>query len=105
MNGLGCAHFKSKEFELAVWWFAKGAEAGLPTAMHNFGTLLDAGEGVASPDCQAAAGWYRLAADAGVGKAAQKPCAMYTLGRGRAWQIMHRSLTCIDSLGYLPASF
>ena len=63
MNRLGCAYFTRKEFELAVGWFTKGAEAGLPDAMLNLGQLLNAGKGAAAPDLPAAAGWYRLAAD------------------------------------------
>jgi len=103
MNSLGCAHFQRNEFELAVRWFTKGAEAGLPDAMLNLGQLLNAGKGVAAPDLKAAAGWYRLAADtdtgefsapctvSAVGKAAQKLCTMYTLGLGRARHIMPAS--------------
>jgi TPR repeat protein len=43
---------------------------------------------VAAPDYPAAAVWYRRAADAGEGDAAHNLCTMYTVGRGRAWQIM-----------------
>ena len=58
------------EHEQAVAWFTKGAEAGLPRAMYNLGTLLNTGEGVAAPDHRAAADWYRRAAEAGHAKAA-----------------------------------
>jgi TPR repeat protein len=44
---------------------------------------------VAAPDCPAAAGWYRRAADAGIGVAAKNLSTLYTLGRGWAWQIKH----------------
>jgi len=39
-----------------VEWYAKGAEAGLPEAMYMLGHCLDTGEGLAAPDCPAAAG-------------------------------------------------
>ena len=44
--------------------------------------------GVAAPDYPAAADWYRRASDAGHGGAAYNLGSMYTVGRGRAWQIM-----------------
>ena len=64
MHWLGYIHEKSKEYEQAVHWFTKGAEAGLPNAMFKLGHLLDAGEGVAAPDYPAAIGWYRRAVGA-----------------------------------------
>jgi len=79
---LGCIHRERKEYEQAVRWFTKAAEAGLPQAMFNLGALLDEGPGVAAPDYPAAAGWYRRAADAGVGEAANNLSGMYTFGRG-----------------------
>jgi len=54
----------------------------------NLGCRLDRGVGGAAPDYPAAAGWCRRAADAGVGDAAVNLHTMYTVGRGRAWQIM-----------------
>jgi len=57
------------------------------------GVLLDKGDGVAAPDYPAAAGWYTRAADAGIGDAAANLAAMYTVGRGRAWQIMPATST------------
>ena len=68
--------------QMSMRWRRKGAEAGLPRAMFNLGTLLEEGEGVAAPDCPAAAGWYRRAADAGDTAAAVNLCSMYTVGRG-----------------------
>jgi hypothetical protein len=59
MCELGGIHHERKEYEQAVGWFTKGAEAGLPRAMHNLATLLDMGDGVAAPDYPAAAGWYK----------------------------------------------
>ena len=59
MNTLGSIHHVRKEYEHAVAWFTKGAEAGLPGAMHNLGVCLDAGVGVAAPDYSAAVGWYK----------------------------------------------
>jgi len=44
-----------------------------------------------APDYPTAAGWFRRAADAGVGDAANNLTNMYTLGRGRAWQTMPAS--------------
>ena len=81
---LGTMHDLRKEYEQAVEWFTKGAEAGLPEAMLKLGRLLDSGEGLAAPDYPAAADWYRRAADAGVGGAAQNLCTMYQVGRGMA---------------------
>ena len=88
MDMLGTIHHVRKEHEQALAWFTKGAEAGLPNAMFDLGTLLDKGQGMAAPDYPAAADWYRRAADAGLGKAANKLSSMYTLGRGWARQIM-----------------
>jgi len=85
---LGSIYVVRKEYEQAVAWFAKGAEAGLPKAMHELGVCLDSGEGVEAPDHLAAADWYRRAADAGIGFSANNLCAMYTVGQGRAWQPM-----------------
>jgi len=67
-----------------VLWFTKGAEAGLPKAMHNLAVCLDKGESAAAPDYSAAADWYRHAAAAGVGGAAWDLHDMYAVGRGRA---------------------
>jgi len=86
MQTLGSIHDVRKEYEQAVAWFTKGAEAGLPISMFNLGTFLDRGLGVAAPDCPAAAEWYRRAADAGDAEAAVNLSNMYTLGRGRAWK-------------------
>jgi hypothetical protein len=65
-----------------------GACCQRPYCLFNLGILLDAGPGVAAADYLAAANWYRRAADAGVGAAALNLSHMYTLGRGRVWQIM-----------------
>jgi TPR repeat protein len=59
MNTLGSIHDARKEFEQAVKWYSKAAEAGLPLAMFALGVSLDKGEGVAAPDYPAAADWYR----------------------------------------------
>ena len=88
MDMLGSCHAMRKEHILAVEWYTKGAEAGLPQAMFNLGCALDKGEGVAAPGHPAAADWYRRAADEGNAAAAMNLCAMYTVGRGRAVQIM-----------------
>jgi len=87
MYALGDIHDTRKEHEQAVEWFTKGAEAGLPRAMFSLGCCLDKGEGVAAPDYPAAAGWYKRAADAGRGEAANNLSHMYTVGRGWARQI------------------
>jgi len=91
MYALASIHFTWEEHALAVEWFRKGAEAGLPMAMYNLAGCLDEGKGGAAPDCPSAANWYRRAVDAGNGEAAQRLSEMYTLGRGWAWQIMHAS--------------
>ena len=85
MDALGHVYGERNEHEQSVEWFTKGAEAGLPEAMFTLGVCLDKGEGVAAPDYSAAAGWYRRAADAGLGDAAKNLSNMYTLGRGWAW--------------------
>ena len=91
MQKLGDIHHVRMEHEQAAEWFTKGAEVGLPGAMFQLGCSLDAGEGVAAPDYPAAVDWCRRAADAGHGGAASNLCAMYTVGRGRAWCIMPAS--------------
>jgi len=88
MYAVGGIHHTRKEHEDAVKWYTKGAEAGLPRAMYNLGTLLNTGKGVAAPDHLAAADWYRRAADAGHGKAASNLSSLFTFGRGGVWQIM-----------------
>jgi TPR repeat protein len=79
MFELGQIHNVRREYEQAVAWYTKGAEAGLPRAMFYLGVSLDTGQGVAAPDCPAAAGWYRRAADAGHGAAAHNLCSFCTL--------------------------
>ena len=88
MHELGGIHAERSEHEHAARWFTKGAEAGLPQAMFELGTVLEEGKGVAAPDYPAAADWYRRAADAGLGEAANNLSHMYTLGRGGAWQML-----------------
>ena len=82
MNALGCVHREWKDYEQAVKWFTKGAEAGLPRAMFSLACRLERGEGVPAPDYPAAASWYRRAADAGHGEAAHNLAAMYVIGSG-----------------------
>jgi hypothetical protein len=88
MQTLGSIYDERKEYEQAVAWLTKAAEAGLPTAVFDLAVNLDTGKGGAAPDYPAAADWYRRAADAGDGYAAGNLSAMYSLGRGGAWQIM-----------------
>jgi len=89
MQWLGIDHHEREEYEQAVAWFTKGAEAGLPQARFNLGILLEEGTGVAAPDCLAAADWYRRAAETGHGRAANNLSVMYTVGRG--WGLAHDS--------------
>jgi hypothetical protein len=56
---LGQIYDARTEFEQAVKWYTKAAEAGLPSAMFALGVSLDKGEGMAAPDYPAAADWYR----------------------------------------------
>jgi hypothetical protein len=91
MNALGSVHTRWKEHEQAVTWFTKAAEVGLPGAMHNLGSMLDQGLGVAAPDSLAAVGWFRRAADAGFGAAAHNLNQMYSAGRGWAWHTIPAS--------------
>jgi len=87
MLALASIHHMRMEYEPAAEWFTKGAEAGLPKAMFFLGNMLDNGEGMAAPDYPAAAEWHRRAADIGDGDAANSLSKMYTVGRGRTWQI------------------
>jgi len=84
MQWLGTYYSMRQEYEHAAEWYTKGAEAGLPKAMHLLGCHLELGRGMAPPEYQAAADWYRRAANAGDGNAANNLCQMYTHGRGRA---------------------
>jgi len=84
MYELGSIHDTRNEYEQAVAWFTKGAEAGLPDAMVILGCHLDEGQGVAAPDYPAAAGWFRRAAESGHKTAANNLSNMYFLGRRRA---------------------
>ena len=93
MDTLGNVHHSWMEHEQALEWFTKGVEAGLPRAMHHLGCYLDQGKSMAAPDYPAAEKWYRRAAEAGSGQAANNLCSMYTLGRGRAWQIISTPAT------------
>jgi TPR repeat protein len=95
MSTLGDIHGLWKEHVLAAEWFAKGAEAGLPGAMFSLASCLELGEGVAALDYPAAADLYRCAADAGIGAAAANLSQMYTVGRGRAGQMMPATFTHI----------
>jgi TPR repeat protein len=88
MSTLGGIHHNRKEYEQAVGWMRKGAEAGLPEAMFNLGRGFESGRGVVAPDYPAAADWYRRAADAGDAEAADNLAALYSDGRGRAWRTM-----------------
>jgi len=94
---LGEMYHARKEFIPALEWTTKAAEAGLPKAMYNLGTILEqGGEGMVAQDLPAAADWYRRAADAGREDAAMNLCIMYTLGRGWAGQIMPASSNIVD---------
>jgi len=72
MHCLGTIHHVRGQHVLALEWYTKSAEAGLPDAMLSLGCRHDTGEGMAAPDYPAAAGWYRRAANAGNGGAANK---------------------------------
>jgi len=91
MHLLGDIYDTREEHEQGFTWYSKSAEAGLPKAMYMLGYYLDGVQGVAAPDYPAAAGWYRRAADAGDGAAANVLASMYTVGRGWAWQIIPAS--------------
>jgi len=80
---LGDVYDTRKEYDQAVAWYTKGAEAGLPNAMFGLAVCLDKGEGEAAPDYLAVAEWYRRAAESGHEGAANNLCHMYTVGRGR----------------------
>jgi TPR repeat protein len=77
-----------KDYDQAIKWATLAAEAELPIATFNIGVLLERGEAAEAPDYRAAAGWYRRAANAGDAASAFNLCTLYTVGRGRAWQIM-----------------
>jgi len=59
MQRLAGIYYDRKEYEQAVAWFTKGAEAGLPEAMFSLGRCLDTGEGVAVPDYPAVGSYTR----------------------------------------------
>jgi len=82
MELLGAIHYEEQEYDQAMGWFTKGAEAGLPKAMFGLGGCLDKGLGLAAPDYPEAAGWYHRAAEGGDALAAWNLCTMYTVGRG-----------------------
>ena len=88
MDWLRGIHHTRNEYEQALKWATKAAEAGLPGAMYDLGVYLDEGKGVAPPDYPAAADWYRRAADAGVGDAAVILSNMYLVGRGGGWRVV-----------------
>jgi len=88
MHWLADTHRAREEYEQAVEWFTKGAEAGLPKAMFALGCCLHTGEGVSAPVYPAAVDWYRCAADAGVGEAAFHLSNLYAVGRGWAQQMV-----------------
>jgi len=91
MNTLGFIHGVRKEHKQAMQWYTKSAEAGLPKAMFTLGWCLEQGEpDYPVADFPAAADWYKRAAEAGHGSAACNLADMFTVGRGRAWQIMPR---------------
>ena len=81
-DALRAIHVERKEYEHAMKWGTKAAEAGLPQALMSLGVMLDSGKGGAAPDYTAAADWYRRAADAGHELAANNLSLMYTVGRG-----------------------
>jgi len=65
MHYLASEYEERKEHERAMEWHVKGAETGLPIAMHSLACYIDSGEGLAAPDLPdypAAAGWYKRAA-------------------------------------------
>jgi hypothetical protein len=50
----------------------------------SLGCCFDQGQGMAAPDYPAAADWYRRAAEADDGEAANNLASMYFVGRGGA---------------------
>jgi len=82
MNAMRGIHIVRKEYEQAVKWGIKGAEAGLPKAMFNYGVSLEKGQGVAAPDYLMAAERYCRAAESGHAGAAINLSNLYTFGRG-----------------------
>ena len=94
---VGGHSYTRKEYEQAVKWYTRGAEAGLPKAMYNLGYCLDQGQGVAAPDYPAAVGWFRRAADAGHGAASNNLCqTSAAVGPGREC-LPRPPLHCIPS--------
>jgi len=55
MQTLGSVHRERKDYEQAVAWYTKAAEARLPEAMYDLAVQLNTGQGVAAPDYPAAA--------------------------------------------------
>ena len=54
----------AQDYQQAMAWFHKAANAGNANAMYNIGVLYDNGQGIVQ-DYQQAMVWYRKAADAG----------------------------------------
>ena len=75
MRALGSFYRERQEHVQALKWYTTGAEAGLPRAMFSLGCSFEAGEGMAAPDYPAAVSWYRRAAEAGNGMAANNLAA------------------------------
>jgi TPR repeat protein len=58
MEELGSMYYERDVHELALDWYTKAADAGLPRAKLNVGYMLENAEGVAAPDPRAALKWY-----------------------------------------------
>lgn len=76
-HGLGVG----QDYQLAMSWYQRSAEAGEASAMNDIGTLYESGHGVVK-NYQQAMFWYRKAADGGQPLGASNIGYMYDNGEG-----------------------
>ena len=82
MQWLGQIHEKKEEYEHAVVWYTRAAEAGLPMANHRLGCCNQSGaNGAAAPDYPAAVRWFTKGAEAGM--AVSMCCLAMLLDEGK----------------------
>jgi TPR repeat protein len=81
MEAKGDEYYQAKDYQQAVAWFRKAAEAGEPLGMTNLGYVYENGYGV-EKDHKEAITWYRKAAEAGDAQGMNNLGYMYGNGYG-----------------------
>ncbi len=71
---LGCDHFSARDYQNALLWLGKAAEAGYAPAQVKLGLCCERGYGLERPDLVQAWKWYSLAAEK------QDPEGLYSQG-------------------------